>query len=121
MKAAAKLVDLQELRALIAALELGDPKRNEYITARWLKYVEWWDSRARGAKWKYFSLRGAVVIASALVPAFIGLRELSALGEGAGYSQSPRSSSASWSPSAPVSKAFSDTAKSGVRNEPRPS
>lgn len=83
MKTAPKLVDLEELRALITALELGDPKRNEYIIARWLKYVEWWDSRARGARWRYFSLRGAVVIASALVPAFIGLRELSALGEGA--------------------------------------
>lgn len=46
-------VDLEELRKLSAGLELGDPKRSEYINARWLKYIEWWDSRSRGAKRKY--------------------------------------------------------------------
>ena len=75
------LVDLKKLHALIAGLELGDDKRNEYINARWLNYVEWWDGRAREAKWKYFGLRSAVVIAGALVPALVGLRELTVLGE----------------------------------------
>ncbi len=37
------LVDLERLRALVAGLDLGDPKWNEYIDARWLDYVEWWD------------------------------------------------------------------------------
>jgi Protein of unknown function (DUF4231) len=71
-----KLVDLDKLRKLIAAIDLGDKKWNEYIEARWLNYVEWWDSRARTAKRKYFFLRCAVVIAGALIPALVGLREL---------------------------------------------
>jgi hypothetical protein len=40
------LVDLKKLRELVSKLDLGDPKWNEYIDARWLNYVEWWDSRA---------------------------------------------------------------------------
>ncbi len=73
------LVDLKELRRLIDALELKDTKRNEYLNARWLKYVEWWDSRASKAKWKYLGLRSAVVIGGALIPALVGLREMKAL------------------------------------------
>ena len=70
------LVDLAKLRELIAGLELDDPRRNEYLNARWLKYVEWWDSRASKAKWKYLALRSAVVIGGALIPALVALREL---------------------------------------------
>jgi hypothetical protein len=73
------LVDLEKLRALIAGLDLGDQKRNEYVDARWLNYIEWWDSRASDAKRKYQMLRGAVVIAGALIPALVGLRELQVL------------------------------------------
>lgn len=76
MKTKPTLVDLEKLRELIAKLELNDKKWNDYIEARWLKYVEWWDARARTAKRKYFWLRGAVVIAGALIPALVGLREL---------------------------------------------
>lgn len=76
-----KLVDLAELRKLMTGLELGDAKRNDYVNARWLKYVEWWDSRASSAKWKYFALRSAVVIAGALIPALVGLRELHVWGD----------------------------------------
>jgi hypothetical protein len=75
------LVDLKKLHALMAGLDLGDEKQNEYIDARWLNYVEWWDARAREAKWRYYALRGAVVIAGALIPALVGLRELTVLGE----------------------------------------
>lgn len=71
-----ELVDLKKLRELIAGLDLGDKKWNEYIEARWLNYVEWWDSRARRARRRYYSLRSAVVIAGALIPALVGLREL---------------------------------------------
>ncbi len=46
MKSKPALVDLTELRTLMMGVELGDTKRNEYINARWLKYVEWWDFRA---------------------------------------------------------------------------
>jgi len=40
------VVDLEKLRALISGLDLGVRKWNEYIDARWLDYVGWWDSRA---------------------------------------------------------------------------
>lgn len=70
------LVDIEKLRELIGGLDLGDKKWNEYIDARWLNYVDWWDSRARKAKRKYFCLRCAVVIAGALIPGLVGLREV---------------------------------------------
>ena len=76
MKTIPNLVDIEKLRELIAGLDLGDKKWNEYIEARWLNYVEWWDSRARNARRKYFYLRCAVIIAGALIPALIGLREV---------------------------------------------
>lgn len=69
------LVDLAKLRELITGLDLSDARTKEYIEARWLKYVEWWDSRANKAKRKYQALRSAVVIAGALIPALVGLRE----------------------------------------------
>ena len=78
-----KLVDLEKLKSLMSGVELDDQKLNEYINARWLNYVEWWDSRARKAKWKYFAVRSAVVIGSALIPALVGLRELTQVGNAA--------------------------------------
>ena len=83
MKNEPVLVDVEKLRELIAGLDLGDRKLNEYVEARWLKYVEWWDSRARKARTRYYALRSAVVIAGALIPALVGLRELKVLGEAA--------------------------------------
>lgn len=80
MKNQPVLVDLEKLRELIGGLELGDRKLNEYIEARWLKYVEWWDSRARKAKSRYHGLRSAVIIGGALIPALVGLRELNVWG-----------------------------------------
>lgn len=76
MKKKPVLVELDRLRSLIAALELGDKKRNDYLDARWVKYIEWWDSRSRDAKWRHQSLRAVVVIAGALIPALVGVREL---------------------------------------------
>jgi len=81
MKKQPVLVDLVKLRALIGGLDLGDTRCNEYVEARWLNYVEWWDSRASNAKRKYHALRSAVVIAGALIPALVGLRELQVWGE----------------------------------------
>lgn len=78
MKTCPQLVDLNELKELMSGVQLKDAKLNECINARWLKYVEWWDSRSRSAKWKYQWMRGAVVVAGALIPALIGLRELAA-------------------------------------------
>lgn len=50
----------------MTGVNLNDAKLNEYINARWLKYVEWWDWRSRQAKRKYQALRSAVVVGSAL-------------------------------------------------------
>lgn len=83
MKKRIKLVDLEQLKKLMHGVELSDPKLNEYINARWLKYVEWWDSRAAEAKWKYFTLRSVVIVGSALIPAIVGLRELDYFGNAA--------------------------------------
>jgi Protein of unknown function (DUF4231) len=76
MKHGPQLVDLQELKTLMTGVNLNDANLNEYINARWLKYVEWWDWRSRQAKRKYQALRAAVVVGSALIPALVGLREL---------------------------------------------
>ena len=78
-----KFVDLGQLKTLMKGVDLSDPKFNDYINSRWLNYVEWWDSRASKAKWKYLALRGAVVIGSALIPALVGLRELKQFGDAA--------------------------------------
>ncbi len=40
------LVNEEELRTLIDGLDLKDKQKNEYLKARWLNYVLWWDSRA---------------------------------------------------------------------------
>ncbi len=57
-----------------------EKKQNGYLKARWLNYVLWWDSRASDARRKHFILRSAIVIAGALLPAFVGLRELNVWG-----------------------------------------
>ena len=77
------LVDLERLESLMNGVELSDQKLNEYINARWLNYVEWWDLRANKAKRMYFALRTAVVVGSALIPALVGLRELKQFADGA--------------------------------------
>lgn len=74
------LVNEEELRTLIDGLDLKDKKKNEYLKARWLNYVLWWDSRATDARRRYLGLRGAVVISGALIPALVGLRELNVWG-----------------------------------------
>ncbi len=76
MKPHPQLVNLEEYKTLMTGVHLDDVKLNAYINARWLKYVEWWDGRSCSAKWKYQWMRGAVVVAGALIPALVGLREL---------------------------------------------
>ncbi len=66
--------------------ERPDGSVKEYIDARWLNYIEWWDSRANRAKWRYHALRTAVVIGGALIPALVGLRELKVWPDGYDYS-----------------------------------
>jgi hypothetical protein len=79
MKNDPKLVDIEHLKALMSGIKLSDPKMNEYVNARWLKYVEWWDFRSRKAKACYEWLRVLIVAGGALIPALVGLRELEQL------------------------------------------
>jgi hypothetical protein len=74
-------IDLAELGEIISGLDLGCEKRNLRLKARWWHYLKWWESRAKSAKRKYQWLRGAVVVAGALVPALVGLRELKVWGQ----------------------------------------
>ena len=50
-----QLVDLEQLKSLMNGVELSDQKLNEYINARWLNYVKWWDCRAQRPKRWYFA------------------------------------------------------------------
>lgn len=79
------LVDVDKLRELVKKLELGDVQRNAHLEARWLQYVDWWDSRASKAKWRYLGLRSTVVVGGALIPALVGLREMAAMAPYAGF------------------------------------
>ena len=73
--------DVEELRKLIAGIDLGDAKMNEYVSARWLRYVQWWDMRARNSKIRYECLRVLTVVGGAMIPALVALRELKLLHE----------------------------------------
>lgn len=70
-----KLVDPDELKALIEKLALDDAQKED-IKGRWLRYVIWWDNRANQAKKNYRFMRCAIIIAGALIPAFVSIREL---------------------------------------------
>lgn len=85
MSRAIHVVDVDKLRELLKTLDLGDPQRNTFLEARWLQYVDWWDSRASKAKWKYLGLRSTVVVGGALIPALVGLREMASLATYAGW------------------------------------
>ena len=116
MKNDPKLVDVEVLKSLMGGVQLDEARLNEYINARWLKYVEWWDSRSAKAKWKYFTLRSAVVIGGVLIPALVAFHDL------------PRFANAAWVFSvgsvvvsvvvrcAPASKACSAGGTSGARS-----
>lgn len=69
------LLNPDELKALIDELDLKYNQK-KYIAARWLRYVDGWDARARNAKHNYRWLSLAIVTSGALIPALVGLREL---------------------------------------------
>jgi len=70
---------IEELQKLIDGVDLGDAKMNEYVNARWLRYVQWWNTRARQSKACYDWLRVLTVVGGAMIPALVGLRELQLL------------------------------------------
>jgi hypothetical protein len=77
------LVDPAELSNLIDKInDLNDAER-ESIKARWLKYLQWWDSRARRAKTWYYLLRTVVVAGGAAIPVLLALAEVNQLADSA--------------------------------------
>jgi hypothetical protein len=77
------LVNPAELSNLIDKLnDLGEAER-EFIKVRWLRYVQWWDSRARRAKIRYNIFRTAVVVGGAAIPVLLALAEVDQLADSA--------------------------------------
>ena len=70
-----QLVDEAALLAAIDRLDL-DPSQAQDIKDRWPKYVLWWNDRATVAKVRVQRLLGIVVVAGALVPARVALRDV---------------------------------------------
>ena len=62
-----KLVDVIQLERLIEDSGLNENQK-EYLRKRWLHQIRWWDSRAWGARKKYFRLRVIIVVGGVLVP-----------------------------------------------------
>ena len=46
---------------------------DEYLKRRWIGMVMWWHQRAVEARWKYFGLRGLVVVGGVLLPVLAAL------------------------------------------------
>jgi Flp pilus assembly protein TadB len=63
------LVDVKRLGQVVDLLveELGTGQI-EFMKARWLHQIQYWDQRSRGARWKYFALRGVVVLGGVSIP-----------------------------------------------------
>ncbi len=66
-----KLVDEVELTKVIEQLDL-EPQQQQFIKARWLKYVMWWDKRSKDAKGPYHLLRVTAAIAGVITSALVG-------------------------------------------------
>lgn len=66
-----KLVDEDDLKCIIEQLDL-EQKQKDFIKARWLKYVLWWDKRSRDAKTPYHRLRVTAAIAGVITSALVG-------------------------------------------------
>jgi hypothetical protein len=66
-----KLVDEVELTKVIDQLDLGSQQK-DFIKARWLKYVMWWDMRSATAKKPHQRLRAAAAIAGVITSALVG-------------------------------------------------
>ena len=66
------LVDKGELTNVIEQLDL-EPMQKEFIKARWLKYVMWWDTRSKNAKGPYHRLRVTAAIAGVVTAALVGV------------------------------------------------
>jgi len=75
-----KLVDAAKLCGIIKSLKLCEAQEKS-MKDRWLRYVLWWDSRAKRAKRWYQFLQGTVVIGSAAVPVLLALSQVKQLAD----------------------------------------
>jgi len=66
-----KLVDEEQLTQIIEQLDL-EQMQQDFIKARWLKYVMWWDKRSKEAKGPYQRLRATAAIAGVVTSALVG-------------------------------------------------
>ena len=68
------LVDVKQLGAAIELLggDLGAPQI-EFMKARWLHQIVYWDQRSRDARWKYFGLRLIMVLGGVSIPVLLSL------------------------------------------------
>jgi hypothetical protein len=68
------LVDVEKIVAAIDQLGKDlEPRQIEFIKSRWLHQVEYWDQRSRGARWKYFGLRGIMVLGGVSIPVILSV------------------------------------------------
>src|ERR1044071_3915021 len=58
---------------IIASLEI-EPRRKDFLRARWLDQLEWLDAKAAGARKRYYRLRVTTVIGAVLLPALVSVR-----------------------------------------------
>jgi Protein of unknown function (DUF4231) len=65
-----RLLDLDEQRQWVAQLDLDDSAKR-FLENVWLRYVAWWDERARQARRRYHRWRGIVLIGGAATPSLI--------------------------------------------------
>jgi len=66
-----KLVDEEQLTQIIEQLDL-EQMQQDFIKARWLKYVMWWDKRSKDAKGPYHGRRATVAIVGVVTSALVG-------------------------------------------------
>lgn len=66
------LVTRAGLEALVDHVAAAKPHA-EYLKGRWIGMVMWWHQRAVEARWKYFGLRGLIVVGGVLLPVLAAL------------------------------------------------
>jgi hypothetical protein len=65
-----RLLDIEEQRNWVEQLDL-DNTAKPFLENVWLRYIAWWDERARQARRRYHLWRGIVLIGGAATPSLI--------------------------------------------------
>jgi hypothetical protein len=68
------LVDVKRLDAVVESIGKNlDPPQIEFMKARWLHQIIYWDERSRDSRRKYFSLRLVMVLGGVTIPVLVSL------------------------------------------------